>query len=169
MNRDEAHGLLNYIRQTANDFYIVPETASKSWAKALEQYTRNECMDAVDYIVANSDRSPTVSSIRAQIERIRYNRRTERENAYRSNLERVADKSFAGVPGETPYEQRIYVCADQAAKHWRGGEHDNDFFNARLLDAKKCGFKFEGVDYSKVKVSKNYDDNWFSRLARVGG
>lgn len=165
MTKNEVTEFIRTIKASTVGFSVDPERASGAWFKILGQYTKREAWEAVEHILTHTDSAPTAHSIKQRIGNMRYRERKEHEVSQGEEWRRSSDESFRGISGRNRSEQIIFVCAQQAAKHWIGGEHDNDFFNSRLLDARKLGHEFEGVDYSQVRVSAGYDCGWFSKIA----
>lgn len=161
MTKEEMHAVLNYLKATAMDFYIVPAQAVNSWHKSLGKYNRKETIAAIDHIVANLESGQKINylaAIKNRCERVRYNLRSVNQVHISDAQERKANASFAGVPGRDRGEQIKWLKADQAATHWRAGEEDNGVYNQILLEARDIGFLFDGVDYDRVIVPKGEFD-----------
>lgn len=169
MNKEEILEMIRTIKASTIGFNLDPERACGAWFKILGQYTRREAWDAISHILGNSDRVPTAHMIRDQIGAQRYRDRKESESRNHDKWKRDAVSSFDGIPGANRGEQIAYICGQQSAKHWIDGERDNDFYNSRLLDARKIGIEFEGVDYSQVHVSNGYECKWFNNMAAIAG
>lgn len=166
ITKDEVVELIEMLRESCVGFHADARRAVGMWYSILCHYTRNEVLSAAKHIAQNTDNVPTHRGIKQVIDGRRKREKFSEMSAEGSRQIKAANDSFANVPGNNRAEQVIFITGECAAEQWRYGDRENDFLNSRLIDAKKHGFEFSGVDYSLVRVSPGYDSDWFTNIAR---
>ena len=168
MNKQEAHNLIEWLRNAQHDFFVKPEAASGLWADTLKRYTPIDAIDACQSIISSGGDVHTPHTIKAHCDRIRHEREQHERSIEDNRKYASASESFANVPGETRAQKILYVCAERASKRI-SDDYDNEFFGALLNKAKQAGITFDNVDYERIK---NHTNDWcdgfvsFSRRTR---
>lgn len=166
MTKEAAKDLIRMLKGSVIGFFIDPDVAYKSWYSILGKYTKREVWNAVNTMLNNSDAPPTAHGIKSLCDRVRQQEEEKRRREEARRQIEGAKNSLEDVPGNNRFEKVAYITGQRAAEHWIAGEHDNDFYNSRILTAQKLGFEFNGVDYSKVRVSAGYSDP-FAAMAKM--
>lgn len=163
MNVLEVEGIARYVKNNFPKFYLEPAAIAKRWHGIIGDFTRDEALDAVDYLGKNTDFLPTERSIRDRCQLVRKQAQQREYNREQSHLYNEAELSFRDVPGNTRFEKILYVCAEQAARSWQR-DQDNEFYGDLLLKAKAAGFEFDGIDYDQIRPTGDADG--FLTMAR---